>query len=81
MRVHSVLAPTCRSLVSLYIDCAGGLQFSARPGRAPGIDASHAGQQALEMYDKNHDGVISGNEFDKAPSLKKSTFAARLEWG
>ena len=48
------------------------MQLSTRACPAPGIDASRAGQQALEMYDKNHDGVISGDELDQAPALKEA---------
>lgn len=36
----------------------------------PGIDASSAGSQAMEMYDTNGDGVVAGAELDKAPGLK-----------
>ena len=41
------------------------------PGRivAPSIDADAAGQEAMKLYDTNHDGKISGAEFDKVPSL------------
>ena len=42
-----------------------------QPGRivAPSIDADAAGPQAITLYDANHDGKISGPEFDKVPSL------------
>ncbi len=36
----------------------------------PGINASSAGSNAMEMYDTNGDGVVSGAELDKAPALK-----------
>ena len=36
----------------------------------PPIDASAAGAQAIEMYDTNKDGKISGAELDKCPALK-----------
>ncbi len=36
----------------------------------PSIDASGAGSQAMEMYDADHDGKISGAELDKCPALK-----------
>jgi hypothetical protein len=38
--------------------------------KQPNIDASAAGKMAIEMYDKNGDGVISGDELDHAPALK-----------
>jgi hypothetical protein len=36
----------------------------------PSIDASAAGAKAIEMYDTNRNGKISGNEMDKCPGLK-----------
>ncbi len=33
------------------------------------IDANTAGQEAIKLYDTNHDGKISGAELDKVPSL------------
>jgi hypothetical protein len=38
--------------------------------KPPSISASDAGAKAIEMFDTNKDGKISGAEFDKAPSLK-----------
>jgi hypothetical protein len=40
--------------------------------RQPAINASSAGSQALAMYDKNGDGVVSGEELDHAPALKEA---------
>jgi hypothetical protein len=47
---------------------------SSRPAavRPPAINASQAGGQAIETYDKNSDGVISGDELDRAPALKEA---------
>jgi hypothetical protein len=39
---------------------------------APYINADDAGQEAIKQFDANHDGKISGTEFDKAPSLLMS---------
>jgi hypothetical protein len=36
----------------------------------PGINASAAGSSAIETYDKNGDGNISGDELEQAPALK-----------
>jgi hypothetical protein len=36
----------------------------------PPIDASAAGAKAIEMYDANKDGKLSGAELDKCPALK-----------
>ena len=45
---------------------------SHQPDRvgAPKFDPAAAGQKAIEMYDTNHDGAISGKELDKCPALK-----------
>jgi hypothetical protein len=45
---------------------------SRRPPRiyAPTIDAAAAGARAMEMYDANKDGKLSGEELDKCPGLK-----------
>lgn len=36
----------------------------------PNVDASAAGRRAMELYDKNNDGKVSGDELDQAPALK-----------
>lgn len=51
--------------------------FGPRAVRQPGIDASAAGSKALEIYDKNGDGIISGDELEHAPALKAAL--ARLD--
>ena len=71
MRVHSVLAPTCRWLVICTLIVLAGCSSRAGALRTE-YRRLGAGQQALEMYDKNHDGVISGDELDQAPSLKEA---------
>ena len=35
----------------------------------PSIDADTAGQEAIKLFDTDHDGKISGAELDKVPSL------------
>ena len=52
----------------VFTGCSSG-PATVRP---PAINASHAGSQAIEIYDKNSDGVISGDEFDYAPALKEA---------
>ncbi len=44
---------------------------SAAPSRElpPAIGPSDAGQAAIDQYDANHDGVISGAELEKCPAL------------
>jgi hypothetical protein len=57
----------CLAIVSLQVaSCSYG------PSRVkqPGINASSAGSVAIETYDKNADGVVSGAELDQAPALK-----------
>lgn len=44
--------------------------FGPAAVKPPSIDAADAGQAAVEMYDANRDGVISGGELDQAPGLK-----------
>jgi hypothetical protein len=39
---------------------------------APQVDPEAAGKAALEQYDANHDGKISGAELDKATSIKSN---------
>lgn len=61
-----------------FVGCvfAAGLLFalgcSGKPARLypPSIDASAAGTQAIEMYDTNKDGKISGDELNKCGALK-----------
>jgi hypothetical protein len=40
------------------------------PVRPPAIDASEAGELAIEQYDVDGDGVISGEELEASPGLK-----------
>jgi hypothetical protein len=56
-------------LVVVLISAVG---CSNRPPRLkpPAINASAAGSKAMEMYDADKDGKISGEELDKCPALK-----------
>ena len=47
-----------------------GCQRSPVRVHPPGIDVVGAGKQAMEMYDKDGDGVVKGPELDAAPPLK-----------
>jgi hypothetical protein len=40
------------------------------PVRPPSIDASAAGERAIEQYDADGDGLVSGAEMQSAPALK-----------
>jgi hypothetical protein len=57
-------------LLALSLVVAAGC--SRRPARLrpPSINASAAGAAAMEMYDANHDGKLSGAELDNCPALK-----------
>ena len=58
----------CTLAVSLMV-VVGCQQGPARLYPPP-IDASAAGAKAIEMYDTDKDGKISGAELDKCPALK-----------
>ena len=55
---------------------AGGLLLwggcSSGPSRVqpPAIDADDAGEQAMELYDKDGDGFLAGAELDESPGIK-----------
>jgi hypothetical protein len=55
--------------------------WSGKPSRVhpPAIDASAAGAKAIEMYDTNHDGKISGAELEKCPAFLKAPVLARFD--
>lgn len=63
---------------TVFVDGIVGLSLlsaigcSQLPARiqAPGISPSAAGRQAMAEYDTDGNGVVSGAELDKAPSLK-----------
>src|SRR5215208_3819249 len=61
-----------KALVLIGLIATSTASCNSRPSRVkqPGINASSAGSQAIEMYDKNSDGQISGAELDQAPALK-----------
>ena len=51
-------------LVTPLASCSFGPSRVAQPG----INASRAGNQAIETYDKNSDGMVSGDELEHAPA-------------
>ena len=57
-------------LVSMLALSCASCSFGPARVKQPGIDASAAGSAAIETYDKNGDGIISGDELEKAPALK-----------
>ena len=65
------------AVVSLMLSV--GCSRAAPRLQPPAIDAASAGAKAIEQYDANKDGKISGAELDKAPALKAAI--ARIDAG
>src|SRR5207244_6768910 len=63
-----------RALVVGGLLVLGLVGCSHTPDRiaAPAFDAAAAGKKAIELYDTNHDGVISGKELDNCPAIKSA---------
>ena len=57
----------CLALVSLPV---AACSYGPSAVNQPTINASHASSLAIETYDKNGDGIVSGDELDQAPALK-----------
>ncbi len=59
------------AFVALFVVCAG---CPNRPSRIhpPKISASAAGAKAIEMFDADKDGKLSGEELDKCPGVKSA---------
>src|SRR3972149_5931888 len=57
------------ALMAVYVLIQSGCMPGQSRIYAPSISASSAGQEAMEMYDANKDGKISGAELDKVPAL------------
>ena len=53
-------------LLTLAVGCFGGSDI-AEP---PDISAGAASERAMELYDTNDDGAVTGDEFDRTPALK-----------
>jgi len=66
------LGSLCLVLVCIAVLTSWGCGIFGGPSRveAPGISASGAGSGAMDKYDTDGDGVVKGEELDKAPSLK-----------
>jgi hypothetical protein len=63
------ICPTL-TFASLLLVTTVSCQRGPTPAKQPGINPSEAGKLAMEQYDKNGDGVVSGAELDQAPGLK-----------
>jgi hypothetical protein len=57
-------------LTALSVASYNACNFGPKPIPQPSINASRAGSQAMEMYDKDGDGKVAGAELDAAPALK-----------
>jgi hypothetical protein len=57
-------------LTALSLAPFASCSFGPPRVKQPGIDASRAASQAIEMYDKNSDGVVNADELEHAPALK-----------
>ena len=64
--LYSPITVVSLSLLLLTAGCNSG----AARITPPGIDASDSAEQAMELYDTNADGVIAGDELEKAHSLR-----------
>jgi hypothetical protein len=65
----------CMIAVAIFLlGAAPGDQQSKRPPRIepPKVDPAAAAKKAMEKYDANKDGKISGAELDKSPALKSA---------
>jgi len=49
-----------------------GCDMGAKPIRPPSINPAAAAKAAVDVYDANKDGKISGEELDRCPALKNS---------
>jgi hypothetical protein len=58
--------------VCLAVLAVGGCSRTPPRVPAPAINPAAAGQQAIERYDTDGDGLIRGNELNKAPGLKNA---------
>jgi hypothetical protein len=64
-----VAAAVVISFAAVLLCSCGGGPARVRP---PGINASAAGEEAIELCDADGDGTASGDELEKAPSLKSA---------
>jgi len=62
------------ALLSALAGCGGPSSI-----KTPRIDAAAAARQAMELYDKNGDGILTSDEIDADPCLKQA--ADRLQAG
>lgn len=63
----------CGSVVGVSLVFVGGCFFSGRRVAAvPSFSPSAAAASAMEQYDTDHDGKLSGAELDACPSIKSA---------
>ena len=59
---------TARSL--LFLPLLAGCGFGGPARVTPDLPDANSGARAIELFDKNKDGAIAGDEFDAVPGLK-----------
>jgi hypothetical protein len=57
-------------LIAMLSAPLASCRYGPSPVKQPAIDATGAGKLAMEMYDKNGDGKVAGDELENAPGLK-----------
>ncbi len=59
-----------RIILALALASIASCHYGPPAVKQPSINASRAGELAMEEYDKNNDGKVAGDELDNAPALK-----------
>jgi hypothetical protein len=60
----------CGGAISMVALSIAACNYGPPAVKQPSIDASDAGDLAMEQYDTNGDGRVAGEELEKAPGLK-----------
>jgi hypothetical protein len=57
-------------LIAPLLVAVASCRYGPSAVKQPTINATSAGKLAMEMYDKNNDGKVAGDELENAPALK-----------
>src|SRR6266700_5830089 len=60
------------AVLILYCWACGGCSHQPPREDPPAIDPAAASQAAIELYDSNHDGALSGAELNQCPGIKSA---------